>query len=210
MFCSQCGDENNRNAKFCSNCGQQIDRKSISMNNIPDKIIDLEKIKKQIRVTGRSVYLVGMISLLVSLYFLFAKFSGQDLTDYGFINSYLSILGSMILSGILSYYGNNIWNQYNSDTKRNLQIVLWASLISLGGMIFSLIAYDVISIGWLILVLIIIYTSFAIKSFNKINDTSALSLRDSKGKVGVFLLICLFFFQMVSLIAYDFNDYVSM
>ena len=79
MFCSNCGRENNGEAKFCAGCGTKIGKVSSFVEHTVDKYKDNEVNDRLIRII-KTIFNVG--SIIVIICFVIALFCGNHIGIY--------------------------------------------------------------------------------------------------------------------------------
>lgn len=164
MFCSKCGKQIEKDVKFCGHCGQPIHEsvQNTEIKSTKNNKINIEKIKKDLRNTGNSVWAIGWTTLCINFVIYILSIFYKNFADFGLSAPSLSgTFVMMVASIVFIILGARIKKLEDVNIKLYLQILLVLSLV-----IFILLLATGGKIG-ILLVLILIYLGSSLISVNK-------------------------------------------
>ncbi len=149
MNCKNCNNVLPSDAKFCNKCGKPIE------SDKPK--VDIEKVKKNLKNTGNSVYAIGWITIVINIGIYLWSILDKNFAESGLPASDLSGTFLMVVAAsIFIILGNRIKGLVDKNIKLYLQILLGLSLlllvwvISTGGRVgilfFLIVAYLISSL----------------------------------------------------------------
>lgn len=130
MNCKYCDNKLANEAKFCNKCGKSIE--------VVKPKVNIEKLKKNLKNTGNSVYAIGWITIIINLSIYLWSILDKNFVEYGLPASDLSgAFLAVVTASVFVILGNRIKELVDKNIKLYLQILLGLSLLLFVWIIFT-------------------------------------------------------------------------
>lgn len=194
MNCKHCDNKLVSDAKFCNKCGKPVEAKRPK--------VDIKKIKKSLENTGKFVYAIGWITIIINPGIYLWSVLDKNFAESGLPAIDLSGTFLMIVVAIIFIiFGNRIRGLVDKNIKLYLQILLGFSILLLVlalstggrvGILFFLV------VAYLISSLVSIYKAMKVEEFTATLTSPKYKL-DKKGWIIFAVVAVVIFFVTVGI-----------
>lgn len=191
MYCESCKKEIENDLKICNNCGQPVIKKSN---------LNVEKIRKNLKNTGNSFYIIGLVTIFVNIGIYLWSILDKNFFEFGLpIPDLSGTFLTVVIASIFVIFGNRIKKAVDVKMKLYLKILLILLLVILvwiyfiGGQVgilfFFLIAYVILS-------LVLITKAMKVKEFTDTLTSPKYKIDKRAWVIFVIITVVLFFVAM--------------